>query len=215
MTAAQVVTDDLIATLRQDRMAAVVRGRSVHDPGALALALAASGIRCVEFTLTLPDALEAIAAAREVEGAVVGAGTVLTAVDAQRVIEAGARFVVSPGLALDIVGPCREAGIPFILGASTPTEVMHATAAGSAVVKLFPAGLGGPKHLRDLRGPFPQVMFVPSGGVSVDNVRAFLDAGAVAAFAGSDLVSSAAVERGELDGLIAQAERYRSVLSEA
>jgi 2-dehydro-3-deoxyphosphogluconate aldolase/(4S)-4-hydroxy-2-oxoglutarate aldolase len=187
----------------------------VRDPSGLARTLASSGIRCVEFTLTVPDALEAIEAARDVEGAVVGAGTVVTAQEAERVIEAGARFVVSPGLAMDIVAPCRDAGIPFVLGASTPSEVMQATAAGSAVVKLFPAGLGGPKYLKDLRGPFPNVMFVPSGGVSVENVRAFLDVGAVAAFAGSDLVPSAAVERGDFDGLLARAERYRAVLSEA
>jgi 2-dehydro-3-deoxyphosphogluconate aldolase/(4S)-4-hydroxy-2-oxoglutarate aldolase len=82
------------------------------------------------------------------------------------------------------------------------------------VVKLFPAGLGGPRYLRDLRGPFPDVPFVPSGGVSVDNVRAFLDAGAVAAFAGSDLVGREAVESGEFSGLLAQVERYRTAISE-
>jgi 2-dehydro-3-deoxyphosphogluconate aldolase/(4S)-4-hydroxy-2-oxoglutarate aldolase len=216
MTGEASAVTELVATLREDRIAAVIRGRSVRDPHGLALALASSGISCVEFTLTLPDAFEAIAAARDAEGAVVGAGTVITAADAERAIEAGARFVVSPGVAMDVVAPCREAQIPFVLGASTPSEVMQATAAGSAVVKLFPAGLGGPKYLKDLRGPFPQVMFVPSGGVSVDNVRAFLDAGAVAAFAGSDLVSSAAVENGDFEALLAQAQRYRAiVLSEA
>jgi 2-dehydro-3-deoxyphosphogluconate aldolase/(4S)-4-hydroxy-2-oxoglutarate aldolase len=216
MSGERAATDEfLVETLTQDRVAAVLRGRHVSDPHGLAQALASAGVRCVEFTLTLPDAVEAIAEARTATDAFVGAGTVLTAADAERVIDAGARFVVSPGLALDVVGPCREAGIPFVLGASTPSEVMQAARAGSAVVKLFPAGLGGPRYLRDLRGPFPDVRFVPSGGVSVDNVRAFLDAGAVAAFAGSDLVPREAVESGELGGLIAQAERYRTAISES
>lgn len=208
-------TDELLVeTLAQDRVAAVLRGRHVSDPRGLTQTLAEAGVRCVEFTLTLPDAIEAIADARAVSGALVGAGTVLTAAEAERVIEAGARFIVSPGLALDVVAPCRAAGIPFVLGASTPSEVMQAVRAGSAVVKLFPAGLGGPRYLRDLRGPFPDVPFVPSGGVSVDNVRAFLEAGAVAAFAGSDLVGREAVESGEFSGLLAQIERYRTAISE-
>ncbi|MCW2736854.1 bifunctional 4-hydroxy-2-oxoglutarate aldolase/2-dehydro-3-deoxy-phosphogluconate aldolase [Nocardioides sp.] len=215
MSSARTTGDESLATiLAEDRIAAVLRGREVSDPAALTRALATAGIRCVEFTLTLPDAVEAMAEARGVVDAFVGAGTVTTAAEAERVISAGAQFVVSPGLALDVVGPCREAGIPFVLGAYTPSEVMAAVRAGSAVVKLFPAGLGGPRYLRDLRGPFPEVPLVPSGGVSVDNVAAFLAAGAVAAFAGSDLVPREAVENGELDGLVARAKRYRAVIAE-
>lgn len=203
----------LVAVLAQDRIAAVLRGRHVSDPRGLAQALATAGVRCVEFTLTLPDALEAIAEACTVPDALVGAGTVMTSAQAERVIEAGAQFVVSPGLALDVVRPCQEAGIPFVLGASTPTEIMHAVGAGSAVVKLFPAGLGGPRYLRDVRGPFPDVSIVPSGGISADNIRAFLDAGALAAFAGSDLVPREAVENGEMSGLIDRVGLYRAALS--
>jgi 2-dehydro-3-deoxyphosphogluconate aldolase/(4S)-4-hydroxy-2-oxoglutarate aldolase len=198
--------------LASDRVAAVVRGRRVADPARLAAALAAEGVRCVEFTFTIPGVLDVIAAAASAEGAVVGAGTVLTAADARAAIEAGARFIVAPGLALDIVEPCRAAGIPFFLGALTPTEVMKAVAAGSAAVKLFPAGLGGPRYLKDLRGPYPHVSFVPSGGITPDNAPEFLAAGAIAVFAGSDLVPRSAVEDGDLTAIADRARSYRAAL---
>ncbi|MFJ5560767.1 bifunctional 4-hydroxy-2-oxoglutarate aldolase/2-dehydro-3-deoxy-phosphogluconate aldolase [Streptomyces sp. NPDC093250] len=211
-SAESVPTDSPGQLLATDRLAAVVRGRRVADPAGLATALAAEGVRCVEFTFTIPGVLGVIEAAASASGAVVGAGTVLTAGDAQAAIEAGARFIVSPGLALDVVGPCRAAGVPFFLGAFTPSEVAAAAAAGAAAVKLFPAGLGGPRHLKDLRGPFPDVRFMPSGGVTPDNAADFLAAGAVALFAGSDLVPPAAVEEGDT-GLVAERARvYRAAL---
>jgi 2-dehydro-3-deoxyphosphogluconate aldolase/(4S)-4-hydroxy-2-oxoglutarate aldolase len=142
----------------------------------------------------------------------VGAGTVLTANDARAAIEAAARFIVAPGLALDVVEPCRAAGIPFFLGAFTPTEVMTAVEMGSAAVKLFPAGLGGPRYLKDLRGPFPDVSFVPSGGVTPDNAPEFLAADAAAIFAGSDLVPRSAVEDGDMTAIADRARTYRAAL---
>jgi 2-dehydro-3-deoxyphosphogluconate aldolase/(4S)-4-hydroxy-2-oxoglutarate aldolase len=207
-----VAADSPELVLASDRVAAVVRGRRVADPARLAAALAAEGVRCVEFTFTIPGVLDVIAAAASAEGAVVGAGTVLTADDARAAIEAGARFIVAPGLALDIVEPCRAAGIPFFLGALTPTEVMKAVAAGSAAVKLFPAGLGGPRYLKDLRGPYPQVSFVPSGGITPDNAPEFLAAGAIAVFAGSDLVPRSAVEDGDIAVIADRARSYRAAL---
>ncbi|MCW2762471.1 MAG: 2-dehydro-3-deoxyphosphogluconate aldolase [Marmoricola sp.] len=199
--------------LAADRLAAVVRGRRVADPAGLASALAGEGVRCVEFTFTIPGILEVIEAATSADDAIVGAGTVLTATQARDALEAGARFIVSPGLALDVVEPCRAAGVPFFLGAFTPTEVITAVAAGSAAVKLFPAGLGGPRHLKDLRGPFPDVDFVPSGGVTSDNAAEFLAAGAIAVFAGSDLVPSSAVEDGDLRAIAKRARVYRAAVS--
>ncbi|WP_169950458.1 bifunctional 4-hydroxy-2-oxoglutarate aldolase/2-dehydro-3-deoxy-phosphogluconate aldolase [Microbispora sp. H11081] len=198
--------------LAADRVAAVVRGSSVADPAGLAAALAAEGVRCVEFTFTIPGVLDVIASAASAEGAVVGAGTVLTADDARAAIDAGARFIVSPGLALDVVEPCHTAGVPFFLGALTPTEVMTAVRAGSAAVKLFPGGLGGPRYLKDLRGPFPEVGFVPSGGITPDTAPEFLAAGALAVFAGSDLVPRSAVETGDLTAVVKRAEAYRAAL---
>jgi 2-dehydro-3-deoxyphosphogluconate aldolase/(4S)-4-hydroxy-2-oxoglutarate aldolase len=203
---------DLVSALRRDRVAAVVRVPQIEDPIGLTETLVSAGVSCVEFTFTTAGALDAIRAASTVPGALVGAGTVLTADQARAAVDAGARFVVSPGLSVDVVEPCRSAGIPFVLGALTPTEVVSAVRAGSAVVKLFPAGLGGPRYLKDLRGPFPDVDFVPSGGVSIDNAAQFLAAGALAVFAGSDLVSADTVARGHFSEVADRARALRVAL---
>jgi 2-dehydro-3-deoxyphosphogluconate aldolase/(4S)-4-hydroxy-2-oxoglutarate aldolase len=203
---------ELLATLRRDRVAAVIRAPRINDPVALTESLVSAGVHCVEFTFTTAGALDAIRAGSAVQGAMVGAGTVLTADQARAAIEAGAQFVVSPGLTLDVVEPCRSAGIPYVLGALTPSEVLAAVRAGTTVVKLFPAGLGGPRYLKDLRGPLPDVDFVPSGGVSVDNAAQFLQAGAIAVFAGSDLVSADAIARGDFAEVAASARAFRAAV---
>jgi 2-dehydro-3-deoxyphosphogluconate aldolase/(4S)-4-hydroxy-2-oxoglutarate aldolase len=216
VTAAEERTRDhdpaFLAALREDRLAAVIRARGVADAAGLVESLSAAGVRCVEFTFTTAGAVDAIRASSEVPGAVVGAGTVLSAEQCSAAIEAGARFVVAPSLALDIVRPCREAGVPFVLGAWTPSEVVAAVAAGSAAVKLFPAGIGGPGYLKSLRGPFPDTDFVPSGGVSRDNAREFLAAGALAVFAGSELVPPDAVVSGDSAEVARRAREFRSAL---
>jgi 2-dehydro-3-deoxyphosphogluconate aldolase/(4S)-4-hydroxy-2-oxoglutarate aldolase len=204
---------DVLEVLRADRVAAVVRGNQVGDPAGLSRVLAESGIRCVEFTFTIPSVTDVIAAAARDGAAVVGAGTVTTAEQARAAIEAGARFVVSPGLAPEIMPVCREHGVPVLLGAFTPTEVATAVSLGAAAVKIFPARLGGPDHLRDLRGPFPQLQMVPSGGVTAANAGTFLAAGACAVFAGSELVPPGAVERGEHDVIAERARAYRAAIT--
>ncbi|MCW2643270.1 MAG: 2-dehydro-3-deoxyphosphogluconate aldolase [Dactylosporangium sp.] len=203
----------VLQALAVDRIAAVIRGQHVADPSGTAATLAEAGVRCVEFTFTIPGVLDVIAAAAAADGAIIGAGTVFTREQAEAAIDAGARFIVSPGLAQDIVDPCRDAGVPFFFGALTPSEVSAAVAAGSAAVKLFPAGLGGPRYLKDLRGPFPQVPFIPSGGVNPGNAADFLGAGALAVFAGSDLVPGHAVENGDLPELRTRAAHFRSAIS--
>lgn len=203
---------ELLSVLRRDRIAAVIRAREVADPIGLAESLVASGVHCVEFTFTTAGVVDAIRAAAGVPGAVVGAGTVLTAEQATAAIDAGARFVVAPSLALDIIGSCNEANVPYVLGAFTPSEVVAAVRAGTAAVKLFPAGLGGPGYLKDLRGPFPGVPFVPSGGVKLTNAAEFINAGAVAVFAGSDLVSPDAVTRGDFAHVAERVHEFRAAL---
>jgi 2-dehydro-3-deoxyphosphogluconate aldolase / (4S)-4-hydroxy-2-oxoglutarate aldolase len=205
---------DVMAAIRADRIAAVVRAKSVDDPRKLARTLADEGIRCVEFTFTIPSAAEVIAAAADERGAVIGAGTVRSAEQAASAIEAGARFIVSPGVIPDIVPVCRERNVPVILGALTPTEVHAVDALGAAAVKIFPAGLGGPRYLRDLRGPFPKLPFMPSGGVTPENAAEFLAAGAAAVFAGSDLVPPAAVADGDYGTLASRARRFRAALQQ-
>lgn len=198
---------DAFEAIVADRAVAVVRAPSVADPAGLAKTLVSAGIRCVEFTFTIPGVLEAIEAASST-GAVIGAGTVLQPEQARDAIAAGARFVVSPVLAPEIVGPCNNAGIPAILAAFTPTEVLSAMRAGSTAVKLFPARVGGPRYVRDLLGPLPDARLVPSGGVDESNAREFLEAGAVAVYAGTGLVPPDLVAEGDHEEIGRRAERF-------
>ncbi|MCU1670201.1 MAG: 2-dehydro-3-deoxyphosphogluconate aldolase [Blastococcus sp.] len=203
---------DVPDILRTDRVAAVVRAATVPDPRRVADTLAAGGVRLVEFTFTIPGVCEVLTAAGG-GAAVIGAGTVLTAVDAHAAIDAGAQFVVTPAVIPAVAAACHERGVPVLLGAYTPGEVLEAHRLGSAAVKLFPASTGGPGHLKNMRGPFPQIEFVPSGGISVANAAAFLEAGAIAVFAGSDLISPAMVEGEQYDLIARNAKAFTAAVA--
>ncbi len=152
----------------------------------MAEALIAGGIPCAEITLRTPAGMAAIRAAAAVDGFLVGAGTVLTVEQVDQVVEAGARFIVSPGLDPAVLDRAREAGILAIPGVATPSEVIAAIGSGLELLKLFPADvLGGIPFLEALAGPFPDVRFVPSGGVSMENAAAYLRTDSVAAVSGS------------------------------
>jgi len=188
---------DPLTLLGQDRTLCVVRASRVPDPAGLAQALADAGIRLVEFTFTTPGVLDAIAAAAQVPGVGVAAGTVLTETQAEDAIAAGAQLLLTPDVRPDVAAAAHAAGVPVILGALTPTEIGRAIDLGAAAVKIFPAGLGGPGYLRAIHGPFPRVRLIPTGGVNAGNARAFLDAGAFAVGAGTDVVPPDLVERAE------------------
>jgi 2-dehydro-3-deoxyphosphogluconate aldolase / (4S)-4-hydroxy-2-oxoglutarate aldolase len=197
--------------LRAARLIAIVRGADCAAALASTIALAEEGIGFIEVSLTTADALDVISRARAALGpdAWLGAGTVLSAADAEAAADAGATFIVTPAL-----GPGVDAavahGLPVVAGALTPTEVVSAEAAGAAAVKLFPASSGGVRYLRALRDPFPATPFVPVGGVDEDAAREYLAAGAVAIGVGSPLLGDAAAG-GPLSGLRERARRYRSI----
>ncbi len=199
------------AVLREDRVAAVVRAPAIEDPAALANAFARSGIRCVEFTFTIPDVLDVIEKA-STSDAVVGAGTVLTRDQAAAAIEAGAQFIVSPACRPELVEVCQSAGVPVFLGALTPTEVADAHDAGATAVKIFPAGIGGPGYIKDLAGPYPHVSFIPSGGVSEDNAGAYFAVGCPAVYAGSKLAPPEIVLAGDHDEIERRARRFTQAI---
>lgn len=203
---------DVLTAIRSDRAVAVIRGERVADPAALAETLAEAGIRAVEFTFTIPAVLSAIEAARR-SGALVGAGTVLDERQALDALAAGAQFLVSPACVAEVAQVAREAGVPVFLGALTPTEVAAAVNAGTTAVKLFPAGLGGPRYLRDLRAPFSEVELIPSGGVTEQNAREFLEAGAAAVYAGSSLAPPELVAAGAHDEIGRRAHAFVAALS--
>lgn len=198
--------------LGQDRALAVVRAERIPDPAGLALALAGAGIHLVEFTFTTPGVLAAIAAAAQVPGTTVGAGTVLSAAQAEDAVAAGARFLVTPDLRPKVAAVAGQAGTPLLMGALTPTEISRAVELGAAAVKIFPAGLGGPGYLRALLGPFPALRLVPTGGVNAGNARDFLAAGAFAVGAGTDVVRPDLVEQGEHKAIAERAAEFLRAL---
>lgn len=201
--------------LGQSRLLAIIRGRDVQASVRTAVVLVEEGFRHLEVSLNTVDASTVIEAiCREVQDvATVGAGTVLTEDDAARVASAGARFIVTPALA-----PSVDVGVrlqlPVIAGALTPTEVFSAMDRGAVAVKLFPASLGGPRYLSALRDPFPDVPFVPVGGVDGEAAADYFSRGALAVGLGSPLIGDAA-SGGDLDALRARARRYLAVASAA
>ena len=177
----------------------VVRASSREQALEAVEAIEAGGIPVVEITMTVPDALGTIreVARRIGQRVLVGAGTVTRAAAARECLEAGARFLVSPGLSLPVLELARALGALAIPGALTPTEVMTAREAGASVIKIFPCGsVGGAKYIKALSGPFPDLRFIPTGGVSPANVEEFFAAGAFAVGMGSDLIDARALREG-------------------
>jgi Entner-Doudoroff aldolase len=179
--------------LRQVPVIAILRGLPEQTTVDLAHACWDAGIELVEVPAQgAPGlrALEATAAAARERGTVVGAGTVYTVEDAARAREAGAAFLVAPGLDEDTVEYAAANGVPYLPGVMTPTEMQRAASLGVGFVKLFPAGSLGPEFLAALRGPFPEMNFVAVGGVSSHNAQTFLDSGAVAVGVGGALADA-------------------------
>jgi 2-dehydro-3-deoxyphosphogluconate aldolase/(4S)-4-hydroxy-2-oxoglutarate aldolase len=206
---------ELLPLLRSNRLVAIVRGRAADAALRSVLALAEEGVKLIEVSLTTEGALGVIARARADLGphAVIGAGTVLTAQDAGDAQAAGAAFIVTPGLGAGVDEAIRL-GLPTLAGAFTPSEVVAARSAGATAVKLFPAAqAGGPGYLKALRSPFPDVAFVPVGGVDAESGRGYLQAGAVAIGVGRPLVGDAA-DGGDLGALRLRARSYLRVLAD-
>lgn len=176
------------------------------DAAALGAALAAGGLPCVEVTLRTPAALTAIERVADDPALLVGAGTVLEPAQADQAVQAGARFIVSPGLDVAVVRRCRTLGVPVLPGVATPTEAMSAMAEGLDAVKLFPAGsLGGPALAAAFAGPFPRLRLVPTGGIGLSDVPAYLSAPNVLAVGGTWVASGALVRAGRFDEIAQRA----------
>ncbi|MBZ3900204.1 bifunctional 4-hydroxy-2-oxoglutarate aldolase/2-dehydro-3-deoxy-phosphogluconate aldolase [Streptomyces griseiscabiei] len=191
------MTGDIVSLLDGTRVMPVLTVPDVSTAAPLAEALAAGGASCVEVTLRTPDAERAIEAMAAHGGLTVGAGTVLTPEQAERAVEAGARFVVSPGFDPDVVARCRRLGVAVVPGIATATELMRALAAGLDTVKLFPAEtLGGTATVRALAAPFPQARFLPTGGIGPARTAGYLSHPAVVAVGGSWMATAGLVGRG-------------------
>ncbi len=181
-------------------MVPVVVLDSAREVPELAAALRDGGLPCAEVTLRTPGALDALRAFAREPGTVVGAGSVRTGAQVDEVVDAGARFVVSPGLSEQVLARCRARGVPVLPGVATATEIMRALDAGVDVVKVFPAGrLGGPGGVRDLAAPFPGLQVLPTGGVRAADLAEYLAVDAVAAVGGSWMVAAPLVRAGRYD----------------
>ena len=196
----------------------VVRAASAQQAMQAAAAVCVGGIPIVEITMTVPGATDVIAQLAKTMGndVIIGAGTVLDAEAAERCIDVGAEFLVSPGFDLATVQFAKQQGILIMAGALTPTEVIAAWKAGSDFVKIFPCGtVGGAKYIKALKAPFPQVAMVPTGGVNLDTAADFIQAGAAALGIGGELVSAAACQSGNLNVITEAARLYVAIVQEA
>ena len=200
MTRSVAISDQLAAA----RVVPVVTRLAPGDARALASALVRGGLSVIEVTLRAAGAIEAIGAiaADPPDGLLLGAGTVLTVDQVDAAVDAGARFVVSPGLSARVVARCAARGVPCIPGVVTATEVMAALDEGLDLLKFFPAeAAGGVMTLRALAAPFPQARWVPTGGITIANLAGYFAVPAVTAVGGSWMVRPELIEMGRFDEL--------------
>jgi 2-dehydro-3-deoxyphosphogluconate aldolase / (4S)-4-hydroxy-2-oxoglutarate aldolase len=196
----------------------VVRAASAQQAMHAAEAVCAGGIPIVEITMTVPGAIDVIAYLVKSMGkdVLIGAGTVLDEDAAQRCIDAGAEFLVSPGFDLATVQFAKRQGKLIMAGALTPTEVIAAWKAGSDFVKIFPCGtVGGAKYIKALKGPLPQVPMIPTGGVNLNTAADFIQAGAAALGIGGELVSADGLKSGNAKIITEAARLYLDIVREA
>jgi 2-dehydro-3-deoxyphosphogluconate aldolase / (4S)-4-hydroxy-2-oxoglutarate aldolase len=195
----------------------VVRASSPGEARIAADAVCQGGIPIVEITMTVPGALDVIRelASNSASDVLVGAGTVLNAEAARRCLDAGAQFLVSPGLNLQTVELAVREGKVIMAGALTPTEVMTAWEAGADFVKVFPCGqVGGAKYIKALRGPLPQVPLVPTGGVNLNTAAEFIEAGAVALGIGGELVQADALKSNKPEIIVENARKFLAIVKQ-
>jgi 2-dehydro-3-deoxyphosphogluconate aldolase/(4S)-4-hydroxy-2-oxoglutarate aldolase len=195
----------------------VLRAKNPAQARAVVEAMIAGGVTVVEVTMTVPGAVDLLKELKKEYGSklLLGSGTVTTADQCQATIDAGAEFVVSPSLHLEVINTTKKNGKVSCPGALTPTEAITAWNAGADYVKIFPcSALGGASYLKSLLAPFPQLKIIPTGGVTLQTAESFLRAGARALGVGSDLVNLAAVDAGHPETITETAKAYLKILAD-
>ena len=213
MTKAQVLD-----TLKAGGIIPVIRADSADSAVRISEALLTGGIRTLEITMTVPDALTAMRRVIERLGrdVLLGAGTVTDARTAAEALDAGARFLVSPCVVTDVIRVAVERDVPMLPGALTPSEVFTAHSLGGDIIKIFPASaVGGPTYIKALKGPFPSIEFCPTGGVNLDTIGEFVKAGCVAVGVGGELVLKSAIQSGDFGRITELARRYTAAVADA
>ena len=218
MTAAARSRTDVLAMVRTIGIIPVIRAPSPDSALRVIDALQSAGLLVAEVTMSVPNAIGAIAAASRRFGGnvLIAAGTVTDGATAQRAIDAGAEMIVSPCLVEEVIDVARQHGVAVMPGALTPTEILNAARSGADFVKVFPASsVGGVAYLRALRGPFPELALVPTGGVTLDNAGEFIRAGAVAVGVGGELVSRQLLDTGDYAAITTMAARFVAAVTDA
>ncbi len=209
--------DKNLQTITDCGVVAIVRVSNAREAVDVCIAIARGGVKPIEVTMTVPGAIDAIREFKSgvKEDVLIGAGTVLDPETARACILAGAEFIVSPTLNLDVIKVCRRYSKIIIPGTFTPTEILTAWEAGADIVKVFPASVGGPGYLKDIMGPLPQVKLVPTGGVNLETTSEFIKAGAVAVAAGTSLVNKKAVSEQNWDVITETARKFVAAVKQA
>jgi 2-dehydro-3-deoxyphosphogluconate aldolase/(4S)-4-hydroxy-2-oxoglutarate aldolase len=208
---------EVVDAIEQIGVVAVIRLRDPRQLRTVVDALAAGGLRALEVTMTVPNAVDMI---REIalalpDGFLIGAGTVTDGATARSVIDAGARFVVGPVFRPDVIRVCHEFDVPAVPGCFSPTEILAAHDCDADLIKVFPATMLGPQYIKDLRAPLPQLKLMPTGGVTLENGGDWIRAGAVAIGLGSALVDSKAIDDGRFDAITDNARRAIAIVAGA
>jgi 2-dehydro-3-deoxyphosphogluconate aldolase/(4S)-4-hydroxy-2-oxoglutarate aldolase len=207
-----------VSRLREVGIIPIIRASSADAVVPVAEALLQAGLPMCEITLTVPNAIEAIGAvAKRFPGKMlVGAGTVTDAEAARRALDAGAEFIVSPCLVPEVIEAAQRADVAVLPGALTPGEVFEAHRLGGDMVKVFPVqAVGGAAYLRALRGPFPNIPLVPTGGVTLANIGEMFQAGAAAVGVGTELISPDALARRDYAAIGAIAKQFLAAVRKA
>jgi 2-dehydro-3-deoxyphosphogluconate aldolase/(4S)-4-hydroxy-2-oxoglutarate aldolase len=199
----------ILQKLSDEKVIALIRADNPSGLLDCARALAEGGLTSIELTMTTPGAIRLLEkATAEMPDFLFGLGTVLDAETARAGILAGARFIVTPALRPEVITVCKRYSVPVFSGALTPTEVVNAWECGADAAKIFPAEFFGPSYIKSLKAPLPQVEFVPTGGVTSDNVGDFIKAGAFATAAGSSLVEAKAFKEKNWAAVTAKARAF-------
>jgi 2-dehydro-3-deoxyphosphogluconate aldolase / (4S)-4-hydroxy-2-oxoglutarate aldolase len=208
---------EVVQQIQAGGVVAIIRMKDAAKLRRVVDAIAAGGVRAIEVTMTVPGAVELIGTlARSLPPEILlGAGTVTDANTARAVIDAGARYVVSPVFRRDVIAACHERDVAAAPGCFTPTEILDAYDFGADVIKVFPATALGPQFIKDVRAPLPHVPLMPTGGVSLDNAGNWIRAGAVAVGVGSALLDAQAIEEGRFDVLTNNARRIVASVASA
>jgi 2-dehydro-3-deoxyphosphogluconate aldolase/(4S)-4-hydroxy-2-oxoglutarate aldolase len=200
----------LLRFIKDHRIIAIYRGQQAEECLGISQALMDAGIRLFEVTMNTPNAIEAIGLLKEKLGqdVLIGAGTVMTVDQVEMVAKAGASYIISPNVNIDVIRKTKELGLVSIPGAFTPTEIMNAWDAGADMVKVFPINVVGAQYITQLKGPLDQIPFVPSGGIKLELVEELFQVGSAAVGIGVHLFGKELLESKNWDALRRKAEEF-------